>query len=87
MPDNIEKMLRFRDVKDRPASFNGYCLSHRIPEEYETKSIISDLNATINIINDDTVELAVYEWDLVLKFKCVDFHCELSGCEIYELEQ
>jgi hypothetical protein len=85
--NNIVKIVRYREL-DLNFTFNGYCMSHKIPEGFE-KSIgeeEKDINVTLNVINEETVKLAIWEWDVILTFKSTNsYHNELSPIEEYEL--
>lgn len=85
--DNIIKIVRFRKLDTDFVTLNGYCMSHKIPEEFENNvsKIEKDICVTLNVINEETVKLAIWNWDIILTFKSCSYHNELSQIEEYEL--
>ena len=86
--DNIEKIIRFKEMKNPITTFEGYCLTHKIPETYEKPKDSDEfkIHTTLNIINNETVKLCIWEWDVVFTFKSLTFEHENSEYEIYHLE-
>lgn len=83
--DNIEKVLRFKKMNNDNITFNGYCLNHKIPENYEnmvTKVLENDITTTLKI-NDNIIKLVIWEWDIILTFR-LDFSYEFSEYEIFD---
>lgn len=80
--NSIKKILRLRELPDRETLFEGYCLSHRIPEDFENQ-IKGEISVTLNVINEETIKVCFWNWEQILTFKNEIFEHEGSQYELY----